>query len=229
MIPRDYFPQEIGHSVSAGGGEFFLIEHSASILVPGIEDLPARFAETTKSSEIHADQVLFLDLETTSLTSTQPLFLVGLIQLRGTELIVSQLFARDYTEEPALLAYLPSLAESCQLIVTYNGKRFDLPYLRDRMMFHRQRFTLYQEHLDLLLKAKVQYRGCYRDCKLQTLEEHLCNRRRLDDSPGHLIPELYHQFVLNGDWGPLRGVFYHNALDLLTMVELMPHLAPSLS
>jgi uncharacterized protein YprB with RNaseH-like and TPR domain len=33
---------------------------------------------------------------------------------------------------------------------------------------------------------------------------------------------------LNNDWGPLRGVFYHNALDLLTMVELMPYLAPSL-
>ncbi len=223
VIPPDYDLEALGRPITTAGGECFLLEYPASRLVPGTETIPDGLAQAAARSGFMAEEDLYLDLETTGFSSTLPLFLVGVLALRGSELVVSQIFARDYTEEPAVLAHLAELIEPCKRLITFNGRTFDVPFLRDRATFHRQRLILPREHLDLLKIARMSYRGRFRDCRLQTLEEHLCGRRRLEDTPGHLIPDLYHNFVRTRDWHPLRGVLFHNALDLLTMAELMAH------
>jgi uncharacterized protein YprB with RNaseH-like and TPR domain len=38
------------------------------------------------------------------------------------------------------------------------------------------------------------------------------------------MPPLYHDFVRTGNWPLLHPVLHHNALDLLTLAELLPHL-----
>ena len=38
--------------------------------------------------------------------------------------------------------------------------------------------------------------------------------------PGALIPALYYQYLRTGDVGELAGVFYHNEMDMLSMVTL---------
>jgi uncharacterized protein YprB with RNaseH-like and TPR domain len=62
------------------------------------------------------------------------------------------------------------------------------------------------------------------DCRLQTLEVFLCNRRRTGDVPGSEIPAAYHRFVSTGDARLLRDILHHNFLDLFTMAELVPKL-----
>lgn len=222
VMPSSYDPASLGIPAPQGQGTFHLMEYPVSLLAPGV-DLIYETLLKTLPPVIQPEQILFLDIETTSLTSAQPLFLIGLVLIRDNQLTVVQLFARDYTEEPLLISYLNQLIQSCKLIVTYNGKTFDIPYLRDRALYHRQPLVFNPDHLDLLPAARIAFKGVYRNCKLQTLEENLCGRRRLDDTPGSLIPELYHQFVKTGDWNPLKGIFFHNALDLLTTAELLGH------
>jgi uncharacterized protein YprB with RNaseH-like and TPR domain len=53
------------------------------------------------------------------------------------------------------------------------------------------------------------------------MEYHVSGRRRTGDIPGSLIPEAYHQFVKSGNARRMADVIHHNALDLLTMAELM--------
>ena len=166
-------------------------------------------------------RILFLDIETLGLTST-PVFLVGTIHLADDgRMHLRQIFARDYAEERHILEHFAGRVGDFDVIVTYNGKTFDWPYLRDRANYHAVRLTHSPEHMDLLHEARRRWRHILPNCKLQTLEYHVCRRRRTGDIPGDMIAEAYHHYVKTGDARRMETVIHHNALDLVTMVELM--------
>ena len=202
-------------------GTLYIVERGLETLYPaGKEKLVSSMQEIRRLG-CEPDEALFLDIETCGLANC-PLFLVGIMSAREGDLRVEQFFARDYAEEPSLLAYLIEVVSAYRMFVTFNGKAFDIPYVRDRMVLHQIEHDFEQEHFDLLPEARRRWRQELPDCRLQTLEEHICGRRRCGDTPGHLIPQLYHDFVRTGNAAPLEGIFRHNALDLITMAELLP-------
>ena len=168
-------------------------------------------------------RMLFLDIETCGL-SAAPVFLVGLCMVGDRNLVLRQLFARDYSEERALLEELARLAREFDFLVTFNGKSFDVPFLRDRATHHRMAFSLELPHLDLLWMARRRWKHMLPDCRLKTLEWHVLRRRRAGDVSGAEIPGLYHDFVKRGEPYRLLPVFHHNLLDVVAMVELIPPL-----
>src|SRR6267142_6421 len=168
-------------------------------------------------------RMLFLDIETCGL-SAAPVFLVGLCMVGDRNLVLRQLFARDYSEERALLEELARLAREFDFLVTFNGKSFDVPFLRDRATHHRMGFSLELPHLDLLWMARRRWKHTLPDCRLKTLEWHVLRRRRAGDVSGAEIPGLYHDFVKRGEPHRLLPVFHHHLLDVVAMVELIPPL-----
>jgi uncharacterized protein YprB with RNaseH-like and TPR domain len=166
-------------------------------------------------------RMLFLDIETCGLSGA-PVFLVGLCMIADRNLVLRQLFARDYSEERALLHEVARLAREFDFLVTFNGKSFDIPYLRDRAAHHRMRFSLELPHLDLLWMARRRWKGSLPNCRLQTLEWRILRRRRAGDVSGAEIPGLYHDYVKRGEPHRLLPVFHHNLLDVVAMVELIP-------
>src|SRR5207249_7917813 len=52
--------------------------------------------------------------------------------------------------------------------------------------------------------------------------------RTQQDVPGWLIPSMYFDYLRSGDARPLRGIFYHNAMDILAMAALLAHVAQML-
>jgi uncharacterized protein YprB with RNaseH-like and TPR domain len=175
-------------------------------------------------SGIAVEDLLFVDIETTGLSSSQPLFLIGALSL--TEEAPLDLFlARDYPEERAALAAYHELAHG-KTLVTFNGKSFDWPYIEGRSKSYRLNFKRPPAHLDLLHHARRQWKHSLPNCKLQTLELYLCGRTRVDDVPGSQIPRTYHEFVAthaaSGRGAHLMApILHHNALDILTMAELL--------
>ena len=167
--------------------------------------------------------MLFLDIETCGLQSA-PVFLVGLCHVGERNLILRQLFARDYAEERSLIAEVERIAGSFDFLITYNGKSFDIPYLRDRAAHHRLRFDVALPHLDLLWMARRRWRGQLPNCRLKTLEWHVRRRRRAGDVEGSEIPGIYHEYVKHGQPHRLLPIFHHNLLDLVAMAELLPKL-----
>jgi uncharacterized protein YprB with RNaseH-like and TPR domain len=170
--------------------------------------------------EIRPEEICYLDLETTGLSSA-PLFLVGLMYTAGRDLIVDQLFARDYTEERAVLIQTSGFLERFGVLVTFNGMRFDIPFLQERMVYEGLEFSPPAVHVDLLPVARRVLKKRTPNHKLQTLEKYLCNRKRVGDVPGSEIPGVYHDFVRTKDAGDIAQVFHHNRLDLLTMLQLV--------
>jgi len=171
-----------------------------------------------------AEEVLFVDLETTGLQSS-PLFLIGVMSWTGQGLQVRQYFARDYTEEPAAIQLFLSELDRCGLLVSFNGKSFDWPYVQMRAAATLVGKPQEPAHLDLLLEARRVWKPSVPDCRLQTLEEHICGRPpRVGDIPGAEIPQAYHDFVETGDAREMAVVLEHNLLDLVTLAELLVRL-----
>jgi uncharacterized protein len=170
-----------------------------------------------------AEGLLFLDTETTGLaggTGTYA-FLVGVALVDGGRLVVHQYFMRDFDDEPALLAALEPLLTGASGIVTFNGAGFDLPLLETRFILARRRWPAAVPHLDLLRPARRVWTGWLSDCRLSTLESVVLGLAREDDVPGAFIPLMYFDYLRSRRAAPLRRVFEHNRLDVLTLVSLV--------
>lgn len=168
------------------------------------------------------EDLVFLDIETTGLYSSLPLFLVGMLHMADGGLHLRQYLARRYEEERAVLAHVAEELPRFKAIVSYNGRSFDLPYLRGRLLAHRIACRLDQIQVDLLGHARRRYRGILPDCRLVTVEAAVLARDgREGDVPGHLIPELYHQFVKTQDQAVIRGIMEHNAADLISLARMI--------
>jgi len=174
-------------------------------------------------TDLTPEDLLFFDLETTGLSSS-PLFLIGAMVWQGGQLVSHQFFARDYSQEAGVVQLFGDLAAGRKLLVSFNGKSFDAPFVLMRAAANGVPCRLDHAHLDLLHAARRAWRGRLPDCRLQTLECYVCGRTRTDDIPGHMIPDAYHAYVRTGNASEMVGVLEHNFLDLLTLADLMTRL-----
>lgn len=171
------------------------------------------------------DRLLLLDLETCGLAGAA-LFLVGLLRWVDGEPTVEMLFARDYAEEQAVLHSLWQTLPRHDVLATFNGKSFDWPMVVDRTARYRMPGpSAHPTHVDLLHHARRRWRGHLPDCRLQTIERLVCRRARVGDVPGQLIPGVYADYVRTGFEREIDAVLYHNAVDLVTLLDVALRLA----
>jgi len=180
-------------------------------------------------SEIAAcrlEECLFLDTETTGLGGAGTLvFLCGTLRLEspGTFLL-RQHFLESPGSERAFLERLRPEIEAAGLLVTFSGKSFDRHRLADRFSIHGFESTVRRaRHLDLLHAARRVWKGFLPDTRLRTLEAQILGLKREADLPGALCPELYFSW-LRGHWVDLEPVFFHNRLDVFSLVALLGRL-----
>lgn len=166
------------------------------------------------------ERILYLDIETAGL-SNAPLFLVGLMYGAADGLVIDQFFARDYTEERAVLAASAEVIGRYPVLVTFNGARFDVPFIAGRLAAAGLPAGTAPVHVDLLPLSRRVLAGRTPDHRLQTLERFVLGRRRIGDIAGSEIPGAYHEFVRSGDACDMAAVIDHNRLDLLSMLELV--------
>jgi uncharacterized protein len=168
-------------------------------------------------------RALFLDTETTGLAGGTGTFafLVGVGFFEGGGFTVQQFFMRDYSEERASLSLLKKLLGSFEFLVTFNGKYYDIPLLETRFILSRLASTIRQmPNFDLLYPSRKIWKGAFENCRLVTLESRLLGMNRTDDVPSETIPYLYFDYLRTRDARKIHRVFYHNQMDILTMVAL---------
>ena len=224
-IPLDRCVQGV-ETPSAAGPLFYLIETPAvtdqTLASALAEALPRALASIplVGSPPLAPEDACFLDVETTGL-GTATIFLIGTLTLRDGRLVCRQFLARSYAEEPSILHAFAEEARRARLLVTFNGKTFDVPSLRARAARARVVLPDVPLHFDLLHAARRRYADTLPDCRLQTLERCICRRHRVDDIAGADIGRAYHYFVRSGDAREIALIVQHNRHDLLTVAELM--------
>jgi uncharacterized protein YprB with RNaseH-like and TPR domain len=231
-----------GRILSNSQGEVFVVEtryppshhHGSTTLTLDVPlELMAEWARELEIAKIPPEGFAFIDTETTGLAggSGTYAFMIGVGRFEGNEFLLAQFFLRGPAEEPAMLAALDEFLTPCQTVVSFNGKAFDMPLIQARYITNGAPPPLKEvPHLDLLHLARRLWRQRLPSRALGYLEEHILGQTRTEeDTPGWMIPEMYFDYLRSGDARPLKGIFYHNATDILSMVTLLEHMAHMLA
>jgi uncharacterized protein YprB with RNaseH-like and TPR domain len=193
-----------------------------------------------------ASRVVFFDIETTGLSGGAGMiaFLAGCgwFEMDGG-FTVRQFLLTGPAGERALLELLEGIFAQASLLVTFNGRTFDLPVMDMRWAFHRRDTpTLGLPHFDMLPPARRlwgrvslaerqtrphdarRYASDERaSCSLSSLERSVLGFHRLGDVPGFEIPTRYFQFLRTGDAAAIEGVLEHNRHDLISLAAVTSH------
>lgn len=185
----------------------------------------AKWAKTADLEMERSTSLVFLDTETTGLSGGTGtfVFLVGIGYQDSDGFTVKQFFLTDPAEEAPFLASLSEALSGFHGLVTFNGKSFDVPLLNTRYALNRLS-TPFQglSHIDLLPMARRLWKYRLANRNLSILETEILELKRSNEEiPGWMIPEMYIDYCRTGDARPLKGIFYHNAMDIVSLAALM--------
>jgi uncharacterized protein YprB with RNaseH-like and TPR domain len=169
-------------------------------------------------------RALFLDTETTGLAggAGTVAFLVGLAWWQDGSLVLEQLLVRALGEEAPVLERVATRIQRSSMLVTFNGKSFDMPLLRTRFVMTRLAPPTEPPHLDLLHVARrVHGRRVKNGCRLIAIERDVLGFERHDDVESGDVSACYLHFLRTGEARALLGVIEHNAWDVVAMAALV--------
>lgn len=215
-----YTPLRLGRATRAGAGG-----------PPG-----AQGAENTPSgTPPRLGGHLFFDLEATGLSTGagNVAFLLGLGYRSPTRFELMQWLLPDYPYEPELLLSVSSELQRLEeelgslTLVSYNGRSFDTPLLRTRMLMNGIPFEPPRE-LDLLPISRRFWRHTLPDCSLGSVERGVLSLERELDVPGAFVPLRYFDYLRTGRAEPLLEVIAHHRQDIVSLYLLLSGIDSSL-
>jgi uncharacterized protein YprB with RNaseH-like and TPR domain len=155
----------------------------------------------------------YLDMETTGLSPTYCMVtVVGIYVCNGEDGRLVQLIGKDITRGSVLEAL-----QGVRLIHTYNGSRFDLPFLH---YCHGIDLSRVYPHRDLMYDcwSKNLYGG------LKAVERQLGIERRLKDMNGCEAVRLWWKYVDSFDLAALNKLLEYNREDVVNLRVLRDRL-----
>ncbi len=175
------------------------------------------------------EDIVFLDTETTGLSSGTGtyVFLLGTAYIEGGELVLRQHLLRDLGAEHEFVVAIHAELDAFRACASYNGKAFDLPILRTRVVLAlRGVLAVDESHLDLLHPARRLWKDRFGSTTLRQLEESILDEPRgNDDIPGSLIPDAYFHYLRTSDDRVIAPVLRHNARDVVSLVRITDRVA----
>lgn len=187
-------------------------------------ELLALLALDPRLSSCDLAGALYLDTETTGLGpgAGTVAFLIGLAFWdQEIGLVCEQLLVRQLGEEAPVLARVAERIRQASMLVTFNGKSFDLPVLRTRFVMGRSAFPDEPAHLDLVHVARRLHKGRGFGARLGAVEREVLGFVREDDVPSGEVSACYLHFLRTGDTRALLKVIDHNLWDVVSMAAIV--------
>lgn len=170
---------------------------------------------------LNKKDTLAFDTETSGLSngSGSFIFMLGLGYFEDDRYTVDQLILPDLSSEAAFLRQTELIFSRYPILLSYNGKSFDIPMLQSRLHFHMlPDFTGEIVHCDLLKLTRRYWKPLLGAVPLSNIEHYVLKLQRGDEEvPGYLAPELYRDFLRDGDASHIAGVAYHNQIDVVSL------------
>lgn len=177
---------------------------------------------------LRKEDTLAFDTETSGLStgSAAFIFMLGLGYFEGDNYIVDQLILPDLDYEKAFLRQAELIFSRFPVLLTYNGKSFDIPMLQSRLRFHMMPdFSVEIKHIDLLYISRRYWKPRLGSVRLSDVEQYILKLQRGDEEvPGYMAPELYRDCLRNRDASHITGIAYHNQIDVVSLSAYLLYL-----
>lgn len=170
-------------------------------------------------------RIAVADIETTGLNPLSTAFILGgLISIPDST--SEQYFTEDPAMEPELLTDFLRRLTDFDVIITYNGQSFDLPFLLKRAEHHRltiPRDLPYNLDLYMILNGHSNLRRFLPDLKQKTIENFLgLFSDRQDEISGRESVELYFSYLRTKNPETREKILLHNRDDIHQLARLLP-------
>lgn len=168
-----------------------------------------------------------LDIETTGLSPINNHFILGgLLIYNESGVIVKQYFAETLEEEKAaLIAFLDDI-KNLDIVITYNGKHFDLKFLKTRIKeldIKNNYYFPFNLDIYLFLNGHSTLRKLLPNLKQKTIENYMgLWSTRTDEISGAESVELYKEFLSSQNNKLRHLIMLHNSDDILQLSQLLP-------
>jgi len=199
-------------------------EHSYSIKIK--KPKLSSYLDSLLGETLDFDRFCFFDTETTGLSggAGTVIFLAGIGYFEEDSFIVKQYFIDNPGKEVLLIENLREIMRRKEIVVSYNGKSFDMPLLQSRAVMNRLDEVNFDSQIDLLHISRFIWKKSLKNCKLSTIETEILNIRRFGDIPGQLIPAAYREFLLRGNTEQIKKIIYHNREDIVSLARILSYL-----
>ena len=170
--------------------------------------------------------VAVFDIETSGLyPSSSKCILGGLLLPAEDRAETIQFFADTKKEEPDLLSSYCDLLAQNDVLISYNGNSFDLPFLSARLAHHRLPSPLGSFFSFDLYRAVHHYsslRSVLPNLRQKTVEYYLgLSDSRKDEISGEESVRLYEEYLRTGSASAKEKVLLHNRDDLIQLTRLL--------
>ena len=170
-----------------------------------------------------------LDIETTGLNPARNHFILGGIY-SVPDNTLHQFFAETRAEEEeALCGYLDILSQ-LDMVITYNGRHFDLPFLEKRWQKYSGAPARLPYNLDLylILNGHSPIKRFVPNLKQKTVENYMgLWQSRDDEISGAESVELYNTYEKTQNPALGDKILLHNSDDILQLSRLLPVIGKS--
>ena len=177
-------------------------------------------------STVPIEDVAFLDLETMGLWNNT-VFLAGVGRVAGGALHVRQYLAPGHADEPAVVKQALAELAAAKIVVTFNGRSADLPWLAGRAFYYGLGPVPPVAHVDLLHGTRRRYvrdEARLQSARLPEVSDELLQLARpCEDVPSWIVPEIYDHYTRAPEKreGMLVPLLAHNRADLRALVSLL--------
>lgn len=186
---------------------------------------------TSKSLEFYLDgfyhkKIGIIDIETTGLSPESSHFILGgMVIFSEHRVHIRQIMADDIAEEAKILGIYLKEISTLDLIVSYNGKHFDINFLIERAKRLLQgKFFYIPFHLDiyLFLNGHSSLRKILPNLKQKTVENYMgLWDKRKDEISGSDSVKLYMNYARSRDREVRDLILLHNRDDICQLSRLL--------
>jgi uncharacterized protein YprB with RNaseH-like and TPR domain len=166
------------------------------------------------------------DIETTGLSASRTkIVLGGLLTPCAGGVRVRQFFSEGAHEEAELLDLYKEAIDGADVLFSYNGDRFDIPFMNERLA-QRHREAAFDSCLNIDMYRVIRKHSMFGDIlpnlKQKTVEGYLgLVREREDLISGADSVRLYYEYTASKSPELLRRILLHNSDDLRQLARIL--------
>ena len=202
-------------------------KYTHNITIPGFTSRLAR-------TYLGGHSMAVLDLETTGLSASRNQVILSGIVLPAEKTLLSpepvpaeaiQFFAEDPSQERDVLLATMDILSDTDIIITYNGRSFDMPFLFRRADQYSIRHDLHAYDLDLfsVVSGYTDLKNVIGSLRQKNLEIFMgLSQQRQDEISGGDSVRMYQNYAAGKDPQLLRKILLHNHDDILQLARLLP-------